>query len=78
MEDDPSMTQMKDELKNLIDELPDELIEDLRPLLLRMSEWEATNDIVRDADMMAQIQESEANWAEEETVNWRDVTRQDL
>lgn len=72
------MTQMKDELKNLIDELPDELIEDLRPLLLRMSEWEATNDIVRDADMMAQIQESEANWAEEETVNWRDVTRQDL
>jgi hypothetical protein len=72
------MTQMKDELKNLIDELPDELIEDLRPLLLRMSEWEATNDIVRDADMIAQIQESEADWAEEETVNWRDVTRQDL
>lgn len=72
------MTRTRDELKELLDELPDELIEDLMPLLLRMSEWEATEEILSDPDMISQIRASEADWDHGETVSWRDVQRDDL
>ncbi|MFQ5794090.1 MAG: hypothetical protein ACE5JP_03460 [Candidatus Bipolaricaulia bacterium] len=58
--------------------MSDELIEDLKPLLERMSEWEATMEVLKDKDMMEQIRSSEEDWQKGKTVAWRDVKRNDL
>ncbi|MFQ5794094.1 MAG: hypothetical protein ACE5JP_03480 [Candidatus Bipolaricaulia bacterium] len=73
-----TMTHIKEEIKELIDQLSDELIEDLKPLLERMSEWEATMEVLKDKDMMEQIRSSEEDWQKGKTAAWRDVKRNDL
>ena len=72
------MTKLKDEVKALIDQLPDEVLGDLKPLLERLSEWEATAEILQDEDLMEQIRRSEEDWERGETVSWRDVQRRDV
>jgi len=72
------MAHVKDEVKALIDQLPEEVLEELKPLLERLSAWEATAEILRDPDMMKQIRQSEEDWRQGQTVAWRDVKRRDV
>ncbi len=72
------MAKLKDEVKALIDQLPDEVLGDLKPLLERLSEWEATAEVLRDRDLMEQIRQSEEDWKRGRTVAWRDAQRRDV
>lgn len=72
------MSKVKSEIKDMIEELSEDTLEDLKPLLQRISEWEATLEITQDEEMMEQIRKSEEDLKRGETVAWRDVKRKDL
>lgn len=72
------MSRTKEEVKEIIDELPDELVEALKPFFKRIGEWEATIGILRDKDLIEQIRRSERDLKEGKTVAWRDVKRNDI
>ena len=69
-----------EQLKQLSEERIKEAIdfmEYLRNKELR-EEWEATEEILSDEEMMKGIMEGEARIAREECVRWRDVKRTDV
>ncbi len=69
------MTRIKEEIKALVDQLSDDVLQELKPLLERLSEWEATFEILQDPDMMEQLRQSEEDWRRGQVVSWRDVRR---
>lgn len=72
------MGRVKEEVKRIIDELSEEMVEDLKPFLERMIEWEATVEGLRDKDLLDQIHQSEQDLREGATVPWRSVERTDV
>jgi len=50
------MSTIKDRARSLIDSLADEDVELLVKLAERLAEWEATQDLLEDREMMASIE----------------------
>jgi len=72
------VSRVKDEVKRIVDELSEDMVEDLKPFLERMIEWEATVETLRDKDLLDQIHRSEQDLKEGTTAPWRSVERTDV
>jgi len=72
------VSRVKDEVKRIVDELSEDMVEDLKPFLERMIEWEATVETLRDKDLLDQIHRSEQDLREGATAPWRSVERTDV
>jgi predicted transcriptional regulator len=69
------MSTVKDQTKKLVDELSDSDIEVLMPIIQRLAEWEATQEILNTPELIEGIKEGLKDIEAGRTVNWRDVKR---
>ncbi len=69
------MGHIKAQAKELIDQLPDEVVAGLLGFIRSMQEWEATREIEEDQQLQKAIAEGQAAIAQGKTVRWQDVRR---
>lgn len=69
------MSKVKDQTKTLIDELSDSDVEVLMHIIQRLAEWEATQEVLNNPELMKGIEEGLKDIEAGRTVNWRDVKR---
>lgn len=67
------MSKVKDQVKTLIDELSDSDIEILIQVAQRLAEWEATQEILDNPELMEGIEEGLKDIEAGRTINWREV-----
>jgi predicted transcriptional regulator len=66
---------IKQRAKSLIDELPDEVVENFVNFVQQLQEWEATREILKDEELSAEIERGLRDVKAGRTVEWRKVKR---
>jgi len=68
---------VKERAKAIIDELPEEMVQDLLRLMERLEEWGATLELLEDKAFMKAWEKGKAEVERGETVQWRKIRRTD-
>lgn len=69
------MNAIKQRAKSLIDELPDEAVENFVRFVQQLQEWEATREIIEDKEFSTAIKQGLRDVKAGRTVEWRKIKR---
>lgn len=70
-----AVKEMKEQVKDIIDQLSEEDLEVILPVARRLTELKATEDILEDEEMTQRIAEGLKDIEAGQTKNWREVSR---
>ena len=66
---------VKQRAKALIDELPEEVVENFIDFVQQLKAWEATREILEDEEFSKQIKKGLKDLEEERVIEWRKIKK---